>query len=324
MNPAQPTTTSRPAFLSRAFAASTALFILAGCQTYTTQTADFTQATRTGSIGEAIAQIDRKVAANEGKKDELLFRLEQGATLLTAGLADATAVPPPPAPPPPAPAPAEPAAPAPEGEAAAPVVPAAPTPAEIHAFYFQRSIAAFDAAETKINEWEEQAKVKMGSEMGAALTNQATVPYRGRSYDKVMMNAYKALSYLALGDKDKARVELNRSLERQRDAVAANEQRIAEAQEEAAAASRGELKDEKGQSASYDTSRAMSDPQAGPALDAALAQSIAPMQPYGDYVNPFAVFLDGLYYSVLGVDGSDWERGRKSFERVASMVPENS
>ena len=68
--------------------------------------------------------------------------------------------------------------------------------------------------------------MKVGSEIGAAISNQANLPYRGRSYDKVMMNAYKALSYLALGEKDKARVELNSSLERQRDAVSANEKRI--------------------------------------------------------------------------------------------------
>jgi hypothetical protein len=47
------------------------------------------------------------------------------------------------------------------------------------------------------------------------------------------------------------------------------------------------------------------------------------MKPYGDYVNPFSVFLDGLFFTVLGEGGSDLERGRKSFERVAAMVPEN-
>lgn len=321
MNHKNHATTRRPAFATRAFAATAVLLGLAGCQTYTQQTAEFTQATRTGSLGQAIVQIDRQVEANNGKKDELLYRLEQGATLFVAGMADPTTVPPPPAPAPVAPA--ETTEPAPEGEVAA-TEPVGPTAEDVHAFYYTRAIEAFDAAETKVNDWEEQARVKMGSELGAALTNQASLPYRGRSYDKVMMNTYKAIGYLALGEKDKARVELNRSLERQRDAVAANEKRIAEAQEQEEAARRGELKDESGKSASYDSGKAMNDPKTGPALSAALAQSIAPMQPYGDYVNPFAVFLDGLYYTVLGEDGSDLERGRKSFERVAGMVPGNS
>ena len=103
----------------------------------------------------------------------------------------------------------------------------------------------------------------------------------------------------------------------------ANQKRIGAAQEEEELARKGELKDEKGKSASYDSQKALDDPKTGPALQAALDASIAPMQPYGDYVNPFAVFLDGLFYTVLGEDGSDWERGRKSFERVAGMVPQN-
>jgi hypothetical protein len=193
----------------------------------------------------------------------------------------------------------------------------------VHQHYFTRSVAAFDAAEAKVTAWEEEAKVKLGSEFGAAMTNQANLPYRGRAYDKVMMNTYKAVGYLALGEKDKARVELNRSLQRQRDAVEANSKRIVAVQDEQEKAARGELKDEKGKSAAYDSSRALNDPKTGAGLQAALNASIAPMKPYGDYVNPFSVFLDGLFFTVLGEGGSDLERGRKSFERVAAMVPEN-
>jgi hypothetical protein len=290
-----------------------ALALLTGCATYEQQTQQFTSSTKTGSFAAAVIQIDQQAAKSAGSKDELVFRLEQGATLLTAALADPTMVPDIR----PAPVPAkkgeEPPAPLPE-----------PTAAEVRTHYLTRSVAAFDAAEGKVNAWEEQAKVKVGAEVGAALTNQANLPYRGRAYDKVMMNTYKAVSYLALGDKDKARVELNRSLQRQRDAVAANEKRIAALQNETEMAKRGELKDESGKSAAYDSDRALNDPKTGPGLQAALDASLAPMKPYGDYVNPFSVFLDGLFFTVLGEGGSDLERGRKSFERVAAMVPENS
>jgi len=69
----------------------------------------------------------------------------------------------------------------------------------------------------------------------------------GYAYDKVMMNAYKALNYIQLGDRDAARVELNRALQRQRDAVADNAKRIEAAQEEAKAAKDGKAKSESGQ-----------------------------------------------------------------------------
>lgn len=288
-----------------------ALLLLAGCQTYQQETQQFTSSTKSGSFASAVIQIDKQAAGSAGSKDELVYRLEQGATLRSAGLADPSLVPdirPPVAAPK-------------AGEVPVPVP--EPTAAEVHKHYLARSVEAFDKAEEKVNAWEEQSKVKVGSEIGAALTNQANLPYRGHAYDKVMMNTYKAVNYLALGDKDKARVELNRSLQRQRDAVAANEKRIAALQDETEKAKRGELKDENGKSAAYDATKATNDPKTGPGLQAALDASLAPMKPYGDYVNPFSVFLDGLFFTVLGEGGSDLERGRKSFERVAAMVPEN-
>ena len=292
--------------------ALTLLALFAGCATYEAQTQSFNQASKSGSIGAAIAQIDQQAAKAAGSKDEIVYRLEQGATLRTAALSDPATLPsivPPPAP-------------VKKGEEPPPPAPA-PTPVEITAHYAKRALAAFDQAEARVNKYEDEARTKVGSEFGALLTNQASLPYRGRAYDKVMMNTYKALTYLQLGEKDKARVELNRALQRQRDAVADNQKRIAAAQEAAEKAARGELKDESGKSASYDSKKALADPHTGPALQAALDASVAPLKPYGDYVNPFAVFLDGLFFSVLGETGDDWERGRKSFERVAALVPEN-
>lgn len=291
---------------------ASALLFLAGCATYDQQTAAVSQSNKAGDLASAIAAIDRQANASDNTKDEIIFRLEQGTVLRTAALAEPTQVPdfrplpPKPAKDQPAPAPLPPL-----------------TAAETREHYAKRSNEAFDQAEERVNKYEEEAKVKLGSEVGSAFTNQANQPYRGRSYDKVMMNTYKALNYLTLGDRDRARVELNRSLQRQRDAVADNEKRIAAAQDDAAKAARGELKDESGKSAAYDSQKALNDPKTGPALQSALNQSLAPMKPYGDYVNPYSVFLDGLYFSVLGNDGSDWERGRKSLERVAQMVPEN-
>ena len=42
------------------------------------------------------------------------------------------------------------------------------------------------------------------------------VPYLGEEYDGIMINTYKALNFMALGDNDLARVEFNRALDRQR------------------------------------------------------------------------------------------------------------
>lgn len=276
---------------------------------------DFSGIYQSGNLAAALGTV-AKESGNTGSKDLVLWKLEQGATLRAAALAPSGIVP----------AVADPAAPSPDGaaekaaKAPAPVLPPAP---DQTAAYLKHSLVALDAAEVKVNAFEEEAKVKMGSEVGASLTNLSTLPYRGHAYDKVMMNTYKAVAYLQLGEPDKARVELNRALQRQRDAVAENEKRIAEAQATAQKAKSGEVKDESGKSAAYDSDKAKSDPKTGPALDAVLAASTANLASYGDYVNPFAVFLDGLFFTVYGEGGSDLERGRKSIERVAGMVPNN-
>lgn len=309
-----PTNTDNPRKrpVCRSSVAFSLLLLLAGCQTYEAQSQGLAQANKSGSLASAVVQADKQAQAGVGSKDELLYRLEQGSALRSAAQAEPSLLP-------------DIRSPLPtskNGESAPAPLPA-PTAAEVHSYYLKRSVAAFDAAEEKVNAWENEAKVKLGAEAGALFTNQANLPYRGRAYDKVMMNAYKALDYMALGEKDNARVELNRSLQRQRDAVEANEKRIAAVQEQADLARQGQLKDEKGQAVAYDSSRAVSDNRTGPALQATFNASIASMRPYGDYVNPFAVFLDGLFFTVLGEGGSDFEHGRKSFERLVSMVPEN-
>jgi hypothetical protein len=57
------------------------------------------------------------------------------------------------------------------------------------------------------------------------------------------------------------------------------------------------------------------------AVDAELNSAI---KAYGDYVNPYVVFLDGLYFMANAENNSDLERARKSIERVAGMSPENT
>jgi len=275
--------------------------------------AGFTSSYQSGNIAAALAAVDKEATSNATSKDAILWRLEQGTILRTAALTEPGAVP----------AIGDPAGPAPDASGA-PAAPVAPTtPADVANSYLKRSLQAYDQAEEKVNSYEEQSKVKVASEVGATLTNLSTLPYRGHAYDKVLMNAFKALNYMQLGQRDNARVELNRALQRQKDAVAENEKRIAEAQETAKKAKNGEVQDENGKSAAYDTDKATSDPKTGPALNAVLAESTANMVSYGDYVNPFAVFLDALFFTVHGEGGSDLERGRKSMERVALMVPDN-
>ncbi|MDR2675080.1 MAG: hypothetical protein LBC18_09485 [Opitutaceae bacterium] len=264
------------------------LFLLSGCATYTKQTQERDTAFRTGNLAAAAAQADADGRKKHQGKDGILHRLEQGAILRAAALAPG----------------------------------AAP---DVSRDYLARSNAALDAAEARVNEFEEKAKVKVASETASMLTNLANLPYRGRAYDKVMLSTYKALNHLQLGDTDTARVELNRALQRQRDAVAENARHIAEAEEDARNAATAGADDAKGGKATYDVGKATADPTTAASLENILAGSTtaAAARPYADYVNPFAVLLDGLYFATHAADDSDRERAIKSLERVAGMAPEN-
>src|ERR1051325_2710567 len=87
---------------------------------------------------------------------------------------------------------------------------------------FTNSLHQFDAAAAGIDKYEQQAKVKVGRELGATMSNQQNLPYEGKLYDKIMLHTYEALNYLALGDQEKARPEIIRAYQCQQDAVAEN------------------------------------------------------------------------------------------------------
>ncbi len=176
---------------------------------------------------------------------------------------------------------------------------------------------AFDLADEKISEFETRAKTSVSEEFQVLLTNLSKADYRGHACDRVMLNTYKALNYMELGEMEKARVELNRALQRQRDAVTENARRI-EAAREAAAQKRKGAADQPG----YDISRTQNDPRFQAKLDQIYARQDQ-IKPYADYVNPFSVFLDGLYFLTQGTSPSDVERARKSFERVLQMTDDN-
>jgi hypothetical protein len=170
---------------------------------------------------------------------------------------------------------------------------------------------AFDQAQVKIDDYAEKAKVRVGQETGALLSNQANLDYEGRSYDGIMLNTYTALNYLALGEPDKARPEIIHAYQRQQDAVEANKKRIQQAQDDAA-----QSKD----------SETIAKAQNDSGLQAQLAGATTNfdgMKFYADYVNPFTVYVDGLYFMANAADASDLERSRKSLERVVSFAPDN-
>jgi len=176
---------------------------------------------------------------------------------------------------------------------------------------FERSNQAFDKAEALINKYEDASKISVSREALATVTNLTTLPYEGFAYDKIMMNTYKALNYLQMGDSEKARVEFNRAFQRQDDAVHINTKRIEKTQEEG-----------NKQNLNVDLDRINSDQKFKNQFDNHYSD-LEQFKAYALYVNPLTVYLDGLYFMTNSTGGSDLEHARKSFERVLGMIGEN-
>jgi len=176
---------------------------------------------------------------------------------------------------------------------------------------YEDSNQVFDQAQAKMDDYAQKAKVRVGQEAGALLSNQANLDYEGRAYDGIMLNTYKALNYLALGETDKARPEIIHAYQRQQDAVEANKKRIQEAQD-AAEKSKDKATIEKAQNN-----------QAFQNQLSTTTGNLTPLKTYADYVNPFTVYLDGLFFMANAADASDLERAHKSLERVTAYASEN-
>ena len=169
---------------------------------------------------------------------------------------------------------------------------------------------ALDAAAATLESWDEKADFLISQETVATLSSLASLPYRGRGIDRIMLQTYRALNYLEAGKRDEARVALNAAFQAQSDAVETNRKHIEKAQ---ASAAENEV----------DLVSLESLPSVAEALEKEKSAS-SEFAAYADYVNPFTTWLHGIYFIHAGTDGADRERGRKSLERVAQMEPGNA
>jgi hypothetical protein len=130
------------------------------------------------------------------------------------------------------------------------------------------------------------------------------VDYRYTTYDGVMTNVYKAMAFLAQGDRDNARVELRRAEDRQRRAEEHFQREIAAAQNHRQDAQFASMMGQAQQNADYSN--------AGAALNE--------LATYAPFENPFATYIQGVFL----VSQGDNENGMASLKRAAAVLGPNS
>ncbi len=83
---------------------------------------------------------------------------------------------------------------------------------------YKDSAGAWLLADQKVNEWENEAKIRAGAILenaGAVVLNDKTRRYDGHDYEKVMLSTRLALDHLLSGDWNSARTEIKKTHERE-------------------------------------------------------------------------------------------------------------
>lgn len=193
---------------------------------------------------------------------------------------------------------------------------------------YTETISLLNESEAAVKEDETESDFYAGSKiMGETVFNRSFMNYEPTNSDAVLLNMYKGYSHWALGEKDKARVEFNRTLERQRRAVEKYKEDIAELQKETK---------ELFQQQQENIKRKKSQPENSPQLDMLRVQeagftAVQKRMPelnqwkgYGDFVNPYATYMSGLFFCMNGEVQSDFDKCTSMMKRVEGMLGSNS
>jgi len=170
---------------------------------------------------------------------------------------------------------------------------------------FEGSNRDFETAYGLMEDYENRPSVSLrdiGSEAGAALVNETTLPYKGTGYEKFLVHIYKALNYLLLGDYEGAGVEIRR-LDRRREIELETNRKAREAAEEAA-----REEEIPGEDLSGIESQLLA--AYGPARDRAATVSNL-------YLSAFGSYLSALHYDLEG----SWSESLIDYRRVLEQVP---
>ncbi len=173
---------------------------------------------------------------------------------------------------------------------------------------YEASTEYFNRSEEMLNYYDYQNEAV--DSVASTLVNENIVPYVGQEYDGVMVNTYKALNFMMGGNDESARVEFNRALDRQR---RAKEHFAREIEKVRAEVEAGQGKG-KG-----DVKRSVENPE----IENLISQrypGLYQFEAYPDFVNPFATYLAGVYFDIVG----DYSKAVNLLKAAYGMVPENA
>ena len=146
----------------------------------------------------------------------------------------------------------------------------------------------FDRSEEMLNFFDYQNAAV--DSVAAIVVNENIIPYLGEEYDGIMVNTYKALNFMALGENDQARVEFNRALDRQRRAKEKFAREIEKLQNELDKEQEKEGSQVKKNVDNSEIDQLITNRYPG----------IYEFEAYPDFVNPFTTYIAGVFFNLVG------------------------
>ena len=171
---------------------------------------------------------------------------------------------------------------------------------------YPKSTEYFDKAEGMLKYYDEQ--FKGGDIIASTAASDNLIPYRGEEYDGVMLNTYKALNFIIEGKVDLARVEFNRALDRQR---RAKEKFVKEI---------NKLNAEMAKKQQENTlAKSTVESQTTRDLLTQKYPNLYNFQAYPDFINPFATYMAGVFFDLVG----DYSKAVDLLKESYGMVGNN-
>ncbi len=165
----------------------------------------------------------------------------------------------------------------------------------------------FDKSEEMLNFFDYQNAA--ADSVVAIAVNENIIPYLGEEYDGIMVNTYKALNFMALGENDQARVEFNRALDRQRRAKEKFAGEIKKLQNEL-----DKEQEKKGSQAKKNVDN--------PEINQLITDrypGLYEFEAYPDFVNPFTAYIAGVFFNLIG----DHSKAATFLKESYGMVRDN-
>ncbi len=172
---------------------------------------------------------------------------------------------------------------------------------------YQQSNDYFDKSEEMLKFFDYQNEAV--DSIAAIAVSDNIIPYVGEEYDGIMVNTYKALNFMALGENDLARVEFNRALDRQRRAKEKFTQEIEKQKKELEKAQEKEGSNVKENVENPEIKKLIADRY----------PSLYEFKAYPDFVNPFTTYIAGVFFNLIG----DYSKAAPLLKESYGMVSDN-